>query len=86
MLAVRPNGAVKTVPAKMPLVKNWTSVSVPLDTTTSAAMLTLAGATNTAPPGGLVMVTLTVGGGTTVMFTTADVAEIPDAVATAVSA
>ena len=83
-MAVRLNGAVKTDPNETPLVKNCTLVTVPLLTVALAAMFTFAKTGKTAPLAGLVM--LTVGKPTTVMFTTVEVAEIPDAIATAVKA
>ena len=83
------NGAVRTAPNELVtllvLAKKATLVTVPPLTVALAVMGTLAGAMKVAPPLGLVM--LTVGadaGGLTVMLTTAEVAEIPAAVATAV--
>ena len=79
-------GAVWAEPNKLVtllvVAKKATLVTVPLLTEALAVMGTLAGAVKVAPPLGLVM--LTVGaGGLMVMFTTAEVAETPAAVATA---
>ena len=58
MLAVKLNGAVRTDPSEMPLVKNCTLVTVPLLTVALAAMFTFAGATKTELLAGLVIVTV----------------------------
>ena len=70
-----------------PFPKNATFVTEPLLTDADAPSLTFAGAAKTAPATGFVSVTVGVGvEATTVIFTTADVADTPAAVAMAVRA
>jgi hypothetical protein len=85
LLKVRVNGGVVTEPKDEVPLKKLTLVTVPPVAVASAAMLTSAGAVKTAPSGGLVIVTETEVGATTLMSTTDEVAETPEAVATAVS-
>jgi hypothetical protein len=83
---VRLKGGLVTEPRGVVLLKNVTFVTVPPPVmVVSAAILKLAGAVKTAPLCGLVIFTESDVDATTLMFTTAEVREIPPAVATALS-
>ena len=85
-MAVKLNGAVSTDPSKVVPLKKDTLVTVPWLTVAFAEIVTSAGAVNVLPDVGLVIVTSGDWGvgAVTLMATTAEVVDIPAAVATAV--